>query len=210
MRNYRAPGAAAKINLALAGLPAFRGLNGDDPKSKLRPHSHRSGNRLPRACFRRFEVRRVFDGTVSRHHDSVIGDPSLAPAGKHVMSIHVQFAPYKLKQGDWTTRRDEFANNVMRHLEGYAPGVARLDCCQPGNHTARSRTDLRSQWRTHPSRRTDIGSVFYFPSIDWLGAIPNSVKAAVSLRRRHASRRRTDGLARSERRPRDRARLQSG
>ena len=28
MRNYRAPGAAAKINLALSGLPAFRGLNG--------------------------------------------------------------------------------------------------------------------------------------------------------------------------------------
>jgi phytoene dehydrogenase-like protein len=39
------------------------------------------------------------------------------------MSIHVQFAPYKLKQGDWTTRREEFAANVLDQLEKYAPGL---------------------------------------------------------------------------------------
>ena len=55
-----------------------------------------------------------------------LGDPSLAPAGKHVMSIHVQFAPYKLKQGDWTTRGEEFANNVFDQLEAYAPGLRDL------------------------------------------------------------------------------------
>ena len=29
------------------------------------------------------------------------------------MSIHVQYAPYKLKQGDWNSRREEFADNVI-------------------------------------------------------------------------------------------------
>ena len=52
--------------------------------------------------------------------------PATAPEGKHVMSIHVQFAPYELKQGDWTTRRDEFADNVLDQLENYAPGLREL------------------------------------------------------------------------------------
>ena len=55
-----------------------------------------------------------------------IGDPSLAPAGQHVMSIHVQFAPYKLKQGDWTTRSEEFADKVIGQLQAYAPGLRDL------------------------------------------------------------------------------------
>ena len=42
------------------------------------------------------------------------------------MSIHVQFAPYKLKHGDWTTRGEEFANNVFDKLEAYAPGIRDL------------------------------------------------------------------------------------
>ena len=48
---------------------------------------------------------------------SSLTDSSLAPDGKHVMSIHVQFAPYKLKQGDWETRREEFSANVVNQME---------------------------------------------------------------------------------------------
>src|ERR1043165_3063911 len=40
MRNYRAPGTAAKINLALESLPAFSGVNGGDPKIKLGGRIH--------------------------------------------------------------------------------------------------------------------------------------------------------------------------
>src|SRR6201988_3224332 len=40
MRNYRAPGSAGKINLALSALPAFRGVNGGDPKAKLAGRLH--------------------------------------------------------------------------------------------------------------------------------------------------------------------------
>jgi phytoene dehydrogenase-like protein len=39
------------------------------------------------------------------------------------MSIHAQFAPFKLRHGDWTMRRDEFASNVIDKLEDYAPGI---------------------------------------------------------------------------------------
>jgi phytoene dehydrogenase-like protein len=127
MRNYRAPGAAAKINLALSSLPAFRGLNGGDPKAKLagRIHIGPEIDYLERAFdaskYGEFSAQPYLDVTIPS-----LGDPSLAPADKHVMSIHAQFAPYTLKQGDWTTRREEFADNVIGQLETYAPGIRDL------------------------------------------------------------------------------------
>ena len=124
MRNYRAPGVAAKINLALSGLPQFSGVNGSDPTSKLagRIHIGPEIDYLERA----FDASKYGEFSAEPYLDITlpsISDPSLAPAGKHVMSIHVQFAPYKLKEGDWTGRRDEFADNVIEQLEKYAPGL---------------------------------------------------------------------------------------
>jgi phytoene dehydrogenase-like protein len=46
------------------------------------------------------------------------------------MSIHVQFAPYKLKNGNWNSRRDEFARAVVDQLEQYAPGIGSLILAQ--------------------------------------------------------------------------------
>jgi phytoene dehydrogenase-like protein len=53
-------------------------------------------------------------------------DPSLAPAGQHVMSVYVQFTPYKLKTGSWRERAREVAANVLATLEEYAPGIGTL------------------------------------------------------------------------------------
>ena len=127
MRNYRAPGTVAKLNLALSGLPAFRGVNGGDPKAKLagRIHIGHEIDYLERA----FDASKYGEFSAEPYLDINIpslGDPALAPEGKHVMSIHVQFAPYKLKQGDWNARREEFAGNVIDRLEAYAPGLRDL------------------------------------------------------------------------------------
>lgn len=126
MGNYRTPGVAAKINLALDSLPAFRGVNGDDPqKLSGRIHIGPEIDYLERA----FDASKYGEFSSEPYLDisiPSIGDPSLAPAGKHVMSVHVQFAPYKLRQGDWTTRGEEFADTVIGHLETYAPGLRNL------------------------------------------------------------------------------------
>jgi len=124
LRNYRTPGTVAKLNLALERLPAFRGVNGGDPKTKLggRIHIGPEIDYLERAFdaskYGEFSAEPYLDITIPSVNDS-----SLAPEGKHVMSVHVQFAPYTLKQGDWTTRREEFAENVLSLLERYAPSV---------------------------------------------------------------------------------------
>ena len=53
-------------------------------------------------------------------------DPSLAPKGAHVMSVHVQYAPFQLKQGDWNSRRGELGDAVIKALSAYAPNLPDL------------------------------------------------------------------------------------
>jgi len=53
-------------------------------------------------------------------------DSSLAPAGQHVMSVYMQYAPYKLKNGDWNAQRDGLLQTVMSTLAEYAPHIREL------------------------------------------------------------------------------------
>src|SRR5260370_8963458 len=50
-------------------------------------------------------------------------DPSMAPQGKHVMRIFVQYAPYHLNGGWSDARREEFGNTVIDTLAQYAPNL---------------------------------------------------------------------------------------
>src|SRR6184192_3111943 len=102
LQHYRMPGTVAKVNLALAGLPKFTALSGGDDSGALSGRIHIG----PEIDY----LERAFDeskyGNFSRQPYLEITfpsvtDPSLAPAGQHVMSIYVQYAPYKLKGGDW-------------------------------------------------------------------------------------------------------------
>ena len=114
MRNYRAPGVVGKDQsraLGFAGVSrrerAIRQRNSRDAFTSVRRSTISSVLSMLRSMAS-FPRDPYLDISIPS-----LGDPSLAPAGKHVMSIHVQFAPYKLKQGDWTTRREEFASNVI-------------------------------------------------------------------------------------------------
>jgi phytoene dehydrogenase-like protein len=53
-------------------------------------------------------------------------DPALAPDGKHVLSAYVQFAPYRLKEGNWDTHRRELGLQVINTLAAYAPNLSSL------------------------------------------------------------------------------------
>jgi phytoene dehydrogenase-like protein len=49
-------------------------------------------------------------------------DPTVAPPGKHLMSIFVQYAPYALAEGTWDEQKEPFADRCVELLEQYAPG----------------------------------------------------------------------------------------
>jgi len=128
IRNYRAAGSAAKINLALSGLPSFEGVSGrPDANSKLsgRIHIGPDIDYLERA----FDSAKYGAYSPAPYMDITIPsitDPSLAPNGAHVMSVHVQFAPYKLVHGDWNGQREEFGDAVVNALSTYAPNLKEL------------------------------------------------------------------------------------
>jgi len=124
--NYRSSGSVGKINLALGALPAFAALG-----ARARPSEALSGRILIAPSLDYLE--RAFDdakyGRFSRQPFLEVTIPSLtdstlAPPGKHVMSIVAQFAPYRLREGDWTSRREEWADSVIRTLSGYSPDLA--------------------------------------------------------------------------------------
>ena len=127
LRNYRQQGMASKVNLALSGLPAFTAMKGEDAALLLggRIHIGASVDDLERAYddakYGGISRRPYLDVTIPS-----LSDPSLAPAGRHVMSVHAQFTPYALREGDWRTRRDEVGDTVLKALEEYAPGLSRL------------------------------------------------------------------------------------
>jgi phytoene dehydrogenase-like protein len=126
MRNYRANGTAAKVNVALDALPAFMALkNSADATGSLagRIHIGPGIDYLERA----FDHSKYGEFSPAPYLDisiPTIQDNTLAPAGKHVMSIYMQFAPYLLKAGNWQQQRDALRDAVIKTVAEYAPDFA--------------------------------------------------------------------------------------
>jgi phytoene dehydrogenase-like protein len=127
IRNYRAHGTVAKVHLALSGLPKFPALSNGDSIEKLsgRIHIGPDIDYLERA----FDAAKYGDMSPRPYMDirvPSLTDPSLSPAGAHVMSIHAQFAPHRLQDGDWNSRREELGDTVVNTLSDYAPNLKEL------------------------------------------------------------------------------------
>lgn len=126
IRNYRAVGTVAKVNLALSALPSFSAVNGTaSEKLTGRIHVGPDIDYLERA----FDAAKYGAYSPAPYLDVTIPsliDPSLAPRGAHVMSIHVQFAPYKLKDGDWRSASQPLGETVVNTLSNYAPNLKEL------------------------------------------------------------------------------------
>jgi phytoene dehydrogenase-like protein len=124
IRNYRMPGVVAKLNLALGALPAFNGVaNPGDLHGRI--HLGPSLDYLEKA----YDASKYGDMSAEPYMDIAIPsllDPTLCPPNRHVMSVHVQFAPYRLPANDGTAARDLLMATVLRTLERYAPGISNL------------------------------------------------------------------------------------
>ena len=122
MKNYRCMGTVAKINLALSALPEFTALKGKSDLLRGRIQVSPEIDYLERA----FDESKY--GNFSRNPYLEIAfpslsDPTLAPTGQHVMSIYMQYAPYKLKHGDWESQRKALGETVVKTISQYAPNL---------------------------------------------------------------------------------------
>jgi phytoene dehydrogenase-like protein len=125
--NIRMPGAVAKVNLALDGLPRFAGANGRDGELRLRGRIVVAPgiDYLERA----FDASKYGSTSPEPYLEATIPtllDPTLAPEGRHAMSILVQYAPYHRREGDWDADRDSLGDLVVKTLEAYAPGIGEM------------------------------------------------------------------------------------
>ena len=127
IKNYRSVGTVAKVNLALAALPEFTALKAKGNGNLLQGRIQIS----PEIDY----LERAFDeskyGNFSRQPYIEIAipslsDPSLAPAGQHVMSIYMQYAPYKLINSDWESQRTALGETVVKTIAQYAPNLQQI------------------------------------------------------------------------------------
>jgi phytoene dehydrogenase-like protein len=122
VRNTKFRGACAKMNLALGELPNFKVT----PGSGAGPHHYGLIHIGPSIDY----LEHAFDdakyGSFSKKPFLEIAipsvtDPSLAPPGKHVMSVFMQYAPYHLRDGNWKKKREELGDLVVDTINEYAP-----------------------------------------------------------------------------------------
>ena len=127
VRRFKMRGSSGKVNLALDALPEFACLPGEGLHLRGDITIAPSVDYLERA----YDDAKYGDFSRRPFMDVVIPsltDPSVAPPGKHVMSIFVQYAPYHLapEAAAWEGRREEFGDTVVRTLGEYIPNLESL------------------------------------------------------------------------------------
>jgi phytoene dehydrogenase-like protein len=124
VKNIRFNGPAATVHLALQGLPVFQGqaaiesLQGHiliSPSLEYLEHAYDD------AKYGGFSSQPFLDAVIPS-----LLDPSLAPPGRHTMSITMQYAPFSLKEGQWEVEREQLGETIINTLAAYAPGLPDL------------------------------------------------------------------------------------
>ncbi|PZR56467.1 MAG: amine oxidase [Candidatus Meridianibacter frigidus] len=116
--------ASLKINVALASLPNFTALPGTHvgPQHRGTVHLCPDQDYIERGYDDAKYGRPSKDPIVECTIPSAV-DETVAPPGRHLMSMFVQFAPYKLKEGTWNDGlKASVADRCFEIVEQYAPG----------------------------------------------------------------------------------------
>ena len=122
VKNIRSRGTAAKVNFALDGLPKFAcaaeslsGIIHIGPTLDYLEHA------ADDAKYGRFSKQPFLEIVIPSVTDSTV-----APAGKHIMSVWAHAAPYHLAGANWADQREALGDSVTATIENYAPGFKDL------------------------------------------------------------------------------------
>lgn len=121
-------GRAFKVVVALDGMPRYAAARSDEEAARL--------------SSAQFRIAPSLDYIEEAHTDMLQGrlsyrpviwglcpsltSPVLAPPGKHVLSLNIGNAPYRLREGTWAEQRDVFAKRAIAKLAEYMPGLPDL------------------------------------------------------------------------------------
>jgi len=119
-RNFKIRGSSGKLNIALDGMPTFPALPKDSPLTLGHMHFTDTLERLERA----YDDWKDDRWSADPYTDTLIPsqyDPTIAPPGKHMMSVFVQYCPVE-PEGGWTDeKRDRFGQTVIDQIADYSP-----------------------------------------------------------------------------------------
>ncbi len=118
IRRLRCDGYVAKLHLALDGSPQFDGLQQADGRMIIAPGLDAIEFAYDDAKYGECPAKPVMEIVVPSVHD-----PSLAPAGQHVLSAHVMYVPYRLKGGWTNAARDLICERAIDTIAQYAPRI---------------------------------------------------------------------------------------
>jgi len=125
-RNFKIRGSSGKLNIALDGVPEFPALGKDNELIRGDMHFIDSIERFERA----YDDWKNGTWSQDPYVDMLIPtltDPTMAPPGKHFMSVFVQYVPPKVNGRDWTNEdRDAFAKTVIDQISNYSPNFRDL------------------------------------------------------------------------------------
>jgi phytoene dehydrogenase-like protein len=123
IRKFRSEGTSLKMNLALSGLPDFKALPGTPgPQHRATMHICPSVEYIERAWddakYGRPSQSPLIEMTIPTMYD-----PSLAPPGRHIMGIFLQYAPYTLRATTWDEQREPYTERILDVIEQYCPNI---------------------------------------------------------------------------------------
>jgi phytoene dehydrogenase-like protein len=125
VRRYKFRGSSGKVNIALDALPEFTSIPGEGAHLRgaisISPSMEYMERAYDDAKYGHYSRRPYIDMVIPS-----LTDPSVAPAGKHVLSCFVQYAPYKLAEGTWDDQREAFGDNVIDTISQYAPNIKNI------------------------------------------------------------------------------------
>lgn len=126
VRNYKTEAAAFKINLLLDGLPNFDCYptkdNNAGPQHTGTIHMCEGFDYMERA-FDDAKYGRTSENPIVEMCIPSSVDKTLAPEGMYVASCFVQYAPYKLSNGNWEIEKGRFLDRVIQTIKRYALNI---------------------------------------------------------------------------------------
>jgi phytoene dehydrogenase-like protein len=123
IRGIKMDGPCAKVNLVLNAEPRFTGTSPDATALERTFYTLVPSLAFAERCY---DIAKYGEIPEELWVDCVVSsnaDPSLAPAGKHILTCFVQYVPYHLRQGDWDANRELLGDRVIKKIAEYAPNV---------------------------------------------------------------------------------------
>ena len=124
-RSLKMKGTTASLHLALSALPDFPSAAGETERLSgsivISPSLDYAEKAHDDAKYGRISQKPILDVRIPS-----LLDPTMAPEGKHAMSISYRYAPFHLRESDWETERESLAASALQTLKSFSPGINKL------------------------------------------------------------------------------------